>query len=204
MVRMMMIKEADQRKRQVVRKRYALNKTRKKKTPVPDGDDEMCNESPLQSENGNAHSAEQSSAVARVRRRSSERFRGSSRVVSRDRRGSAAVDVAAWSDGNGSNGGCHGRGAGDGVGGAVRDLEDLAVGGADVEVGLRERDLVMLEVVDNICRSEESVAEDGGGVVGGGDSEDADGLTLVDAGNDNEFVESDADGWAGEGEVDAA
>jgi hypothetical protein len=200
----MMIKEADQRKRQAVRKRYALNETRRKKTPVPDGDDEMCNESPLQSENGNTHSAEQSSAVARVSRRSGERFRGSSRVVSRDRRGCAAVDVTAWSDGNGSNGGCHGRGAGDGVGSAVRDLEDLAVGGADVEVGLRERDLVVLEVVDHVCGAQESVAKDGGRVFCGGDSEDADGFALVDAGDDDEFVESDADGWSGEGEVDAA
>jgi hypothetical protein len=32
---MMMIKEADQRKRQAVRKRYALNETRKKKLQCP-------------------------------------------------------------------------------------------------------------------------------------------------------------------------
>lgn len=116
----------------------------------------------------------------------------------------AAIDVATGCYGDG----CHGvgdeSGAGDGVAGAVGDFENVIIGAGGVEDGGRQGDLVVLKVVDDVCGAEESVAEHGCAASGGSNTEDADGLTAVDACYDDQLVELHADGGAGEGEVDAA
>jgi hypothetical protein len=81
--------------------------------------------------------------------------------------GLVAVASAAGADGEGAD--CVGDARGvRHARGAALDLHDVGLG--CVEVGLRERDLVVRQVVDDVGGAQEGVAEHAGRLTGGADA----------------------------------